>query len=192
MGALTTVGLSGPLDAAVRARLGEPVLDVVVAGAGRQPAAHVLELDQRRWEAAVTAAKRGFLTAQRTAAVWETTGAPGRIVFVVSTAALRPVHGAVLDATAGGFLTTIGQVGAVELAGKGITVNTVVHGWLEGEDPDGFVEGIPVGRLVKAEEVAEAVGFLASEAAAAVNGAVLAVDGGAWITKTAGGSPLLH
>ncbi len=47
----------------------------------------------------------------------------------------------------GGFLTTIGQVGAVELGGKGITVNTVVHGRLVGEDSDGFVEGIPAGRL---------------------------------------------
>ena len=50
---------------------------------------------------------------------------------------------------------------------------------------------MPVGRLAQPEDVAAAVAFLASEEAAYVNGATLAVDGGYWITKTGGGSPLL-
>ncbi len=89
------------------------------------------------------AAKEAFRAAQQAAAGWEEAEAPGRVVFVVSSASLRPVHGDALDAAAGGFLTTIGQVGAVELGGKGITVNTVVHGRLEGEDTTAFVDGIP-------------------------------------------------
>jgi NAD(P)-dependent dehydrogenase (short-subunit alcohol dehydrogenase family) len=192
VGTLTTVGLSPALEAAVRARLAEPALDVVVAGPGRAATGRVLELSQAEWEAAVAGAREAFLTAQRAAAGWEAAGTPGRIVFAVSTTSLRPVHGAALVAAAGGFLTTIGQVGAVELGAKGITVNAVAHGWIEGEDPDGLVDGIPAGRLARAGEVAEAVAFLASEAAAYVNGAVLAVDGGFWITKTGGGSPLLR
>jgi 3-oxoacyl-[acyl-carrier protein] reductase len=191
MGALTTVGLSPALESAVRARLAEPALDVVVAGPGRQATGRVLDLAQAEWEAAVAGARSAFLTAQRAAAGWQAAGAPGRIVFVVSTTSLRPVQGAALDAAAGGFLTTIGQVGAVELGGEGITVNTVVHGWIDGEDTEAFVDGVPAGRLARAEEVAAAVEFLASEAASYVNGAVLAVDGGFWITKTAGGSPLV-
>ena len=190
--ALTTIGLSPALDAAVRARLSEPALDVVVAGPGRQATGLVLDLTQAEWEATVAGARDAFLTAQQAAAGWERAGVPGRIVFAVSTTALRPVHGAALDAAAGGFLTTIGQVGAVELGAKGITVNAVVHGWIEGEDPDGFADGVPAGRMARADEVAGAVEFLASEAASYVNGAVLAVDGGFWITKTGGGSPLVR
>jgi 3-oxoacyl-[acyl-carrier protein] reductase len=190
MANLTVSGLSQALETAIRVRLGEPELDVVVAGAGRRTIGRFLDLERAEWNAAVEAAKGAFRTAQAAAAAWEAAGAPGRIVFIVSTASSRPVQGAALDATAGGFLTTIGQVGAVELGGKGITVNTVQHGWFEREDPDGLVEGIPTGRLARPGDVAEAVAFLASEAASYVNGAVLAVDGGFWITKSPGGSPL--
>ena len=190
MGSLTISGVSRSVEAAVRARLAEPELDVVVAGTGRQATGRFLDIGQAEWEAAVDAAKEAFRAAQQAAAGWEAAEAPGRVVFVVSSASLRPVHGDALDAAAGGFLTTIGQVGAVELGGKGITVNTVVHGRLAGEDSDGFVDGIPAGRLGKAEEVANAIAFLAAPSSGYVNGAVLAVDGGFWITKTPGGSPL--
>jgi NAD(P)-dependent dehydrogenase (short-subunit alcohol dehydrogenase family) len=191
MGTLTTVNLSPALEAAIRARLDEPALDVVVASGGRQASGAVLDLEQAEWSRAVAGAARAFREAQGVAARLVAAGRPGRIVFVVSTASLRPVHGAGLDATVGGFLTTIAQVGAVELGAAGITVNTIVHGWLAGEDDDGFVAGVPLGRLAQPAEVADAVSFLASEAASYVNGATLAVDGGFWITKTPGGSPLL-
>ena len=191
MGSLTISGLSRSVEAAVRARLAEPELDVVVAGAGRQPTGRFLDIGQADWEAAVDAAKEAFRAAQQAAAGWEAAEAPGRVVFVVSSASLRPVQGDALDAAAGGFLTTIGQVGAVELGGKGITVNTVVHGRLEGEDDAGFVDGIPAGRLgrprrsrTRSRSWPRTVVRLTSTAR------VLAVDGGFWITKTPGGSPL--
>jgi NAD(P)-dependent dehydrogenase (short-subunit alcohol dehydrogenase family) len=191
MAVVRTEGLPAALDKAVRSALSGSTLPVVVASAGLQARAAFLELEQEEWRAAVTDAQKAFRLAQRAVSSWLEEGSGGRVVFVVSTTSVRPVQGAALDATVGGFLTTIGQVGAVELGASGITVNTVAHGWLEGEH-EAFVDGIPAGRLARPEEVAAAVAFLASPAASYVNGALLAVDGGFWITKTGGGSPLLR
>lgn len=80
----------------------------------------------------------------------------------------------------------LARVWAKELAPLGITVNTVAPGWVpverhgtvSADELRGYVEGVPVGRLGTAAEVAGAVAYLASPEAAFVNGAVLHVNGG--------------
>jgi NAD(P)-dependent dehydrogenase (short-subunit alcohol dehydrogenase family) len=72
---------------------------------------------------------------------------------------------------------------ARELAGDGIRVNAVAPGVIATDiHPTGRVErvlpAIPFGRLGKAEEVAEAVVFLLSDASSYMSGAVLRVAGG--------------
>jgi 3-oxoacyl-[acyl-carrier protein] reductase len=73
---------------------------------------------------------------------------------------------------------------AKELASEGITVNAVAPGPIASAMTTSFPATlralIPVGRMGEASEVAEAVAFLASDAAAFITGEVLDVNGGAW------------
>jgi 3-oxoacyl-[acyl-carrier protein] reductase len=73
---------------------------------------------------------------------------------------------------------------AKELAADGITVNAVAPGpiasAMTSNFPDSLRALIPLGRMGQPEEVAEAVAYLASEAAGFVTGEILDLNGGMW------------
>ena len=75
---------------------------------------------------------------------------------------------------------------AKELAGRNITVNAVAPGFIDTDmtavlpekAKEAILASIPMARLGAAEDVANAVAFLASDEAGYITGQVLAVDGG--------------
>jgi NAD(P)-dependent dehydrogenase (short-subunit alcohol dehydrogenase family) len=89
-------------------------------------------------------------------------------------------------------ITGMAKVFATELVQRGIRVNTVIPGatrtpiWTRGARAGATLDGteerlsptIPMGRLAAAEEVAEAVVFLASKGASGITAAEIVVDGG--------------
>jgi 3-oxoacyl-[acyl-carrier protein] reductase len=110
----------------------------------------------------------------------------GRIVNIASIAGLFPFHGQSNYAAAKAGVIALTKVLAKELARKGITANAIAPGViqtgmlgeLKPEVLEGYLKQIPVGRLGKPEDVANAVLFFASEESSYITGQVLPVTGG--------------
>ncbi len=110
----------------------------------------------------------------------------GRIVVVSSVAAYAGAPGQANYAASKAGLLGLTRSIAREYGARGITANAVTPGPIDTDmfaaTPDdaraALTAQIPAGRVGTPDEVAAAVTFLASEAAAYVNGAVLPVDGG--------------
>ena len=110
----------------------------------------------------------------------------GRIVNIASLSAVFAPLGQTNYAAAKAGVVALSQTLAKEVARAGITVNSVLPGFIETDALGGMDEearksaqrGIPMRRFGKPEEVAAAVYFLASNEAAYITGAALKIDGG--------------
>lgn len=160
-----------------------------VRGQAGRPLEEIAEDDWRAiFEANVDAA---MWCTQAVAPGMKTRGA-GRIVTISSGAGLRPsLTGIQAYAAAKHALVGLTKQLALELGPHGITVNSVAPGFVLSnpsterqwqafgpERQKRVVEGIHMRRLGRAEDIADAVVFLASDRAGWISGQVLSVDGG--------------
>lgn len=121
----------------------------------------------------------------------------GRIINIISTSVKIPITGLGVSNTVRGAMANWSKTLANEIAMYGITVNNVLPGYtltgrLEGlinkksiarevsanQIENEMLSSIPAARFADPEEVANAVAFLATPAAAYINGINLPVDGG--------------
>lgn len=121
----------------------------------------------------------------------------GRIVNVVSTSVKEPIANLGVSNTIRGAVASWAKTLSRELAPQGITVNNVLPGYTRtqrleqilrdraaasGKSEEAvaaaMIASVPAGRFADAGEVAAAIAFLCSPAAAYIDGVSLAVDGG--------------
>ncbi|NDJ87176.1 MAG: glucose 1-dehydrogenase [Chloroflexi bacterium] len=162
-------------------------LDVVINNAGIYPLHSVIEMAENEWDSVIDANLRSvFLCTQAAARSMIAAKMHGVIINLASIEAHNPapLHSHYNAAKAGVVMYT--RSSANELGPHGIRVNSVSPGliWRHGLDqdwPDGvarYRKGAPLGRLGRAEDIADACLFLASPGARWITGIDLVVDGG--------------
>jgi len=166
-------------------------LDVLVANAGVIPLSTIDQTSTADWDHVMAVDGRGMFLTCKFAIEHMARQGSGSIVLLSSISGQRGQVGQAAYGPAKYVATGLTHHLAVEWAARGIRVNAVAPGTIRTdalvsllETPEGqaYVEEIegrhPIGRLGEPREVAEAIAFLASDAASFITGAVLPVDGG--------------
>ena len=168
---------------------GQRTFAALVNNAGAYPVAPLSELDAERWRAVIDANLTSTHLFTRAAARLMQPGAA--IINIASTEAHKPVHNHAHYAAAKAAVLHYTRACALELAHRGIRVNSVSPGLIQREGlerawPSGynrFVAAAPLGRTGLPEEIGAACLFLASEASAWITGIDLLADGGVSLTS---------
>lgn len=109
----------------------------------------------------------------------------GRIIFSTSLAAKEPMGTMLVSGAMRAGISNFVRGLAREVGGDGVTVNAVLPGWTNtaavrkmGAGIEPIIAQVPIRRLVEPEEIGSLVAFLVSDAAAAITGQAISVDGG--------------
>lgn len=163
-------------------------IDILVNSAGIVDLAPAEDLSEGAWTRTIDVNLTGcFMMAQAVGKMMIAAGKGGRIINLASQAGSVAIEGHVAYCASKFGIIGVTKTLAIEWGKHAITVNsispTVVmtdlgrKAW-EGPKGDAMKAQIPTGRFAEPEEIAAAAVFLASDAAAMINGTDLLVDGG--------------
>jgi 3-oxoacyl-(acyl-carrier-protein) reductase len=161
-------------------------IDVLVNNAGINKDQLLIRMSEAQWHDVINTNLSSAFYCSKAALKYMMKKKQGRIINISSVVGMAgnagQAHYAASKAGLLGFTYSL----AKEYGPRGITANAVAPGYIESDMTSNLppevgvkmVEQIPAGRLGKPEDVAAVVAFLASSAAAYVNGQVIRVDGG--------------
>lgn len=163
-------------------------IDVLVHTAGVAMLRDVLTVDPADWKRVIDINLMGtYYCCLATARAMIARNAPGCLINVGSAAARRPSRGASAYGASKGGVVTLTKGLAVDLAARNIRVNVISPGPVETEMARGehrsetrasFERMIPMHRYARADEIASAALYLASDESSYVTGSEVTVDGG--------------
>jgi 3-oxoacyl-[acyl-carrier protein] reductase len=173
--------------AALAKRLGR--LDILVANAGIAVDNLVLRVKEEEIDRVFAVNVKGAIGCARAAIKPMMRARVGRIVLLSSIVGEMGNAGQAVYAASKAALLGLSKTLAREYASRNITVNVVAPGFIDtdmtsslgAEVKEGMLKAIPLGRTGKPEEVAAAVVFLCSDAAAYITGETIRVNGGMYM-----------
>lgn len=168
----------------IETELAHGAIDIVVNNAGIHDDAPMAGMDGQQWQRVIDVNLNGFFHVTQPLLLPMARGRWGRIVNLSSVAAVMGSRGQVNYAAAKSALHGASRSLAREMASRGITVNVVAPGIIEGSmaresfDDAAVRALVPAARRGRADEVAALVRFLCSDDAAYINGQVIGINGG--------------
>lgn len=175
---------AGATSGAMEQLLAAGAIDIVVNNAGIHDDAPMAGMDRARWTRVIDVSLHGFFNVTQPLLLPMARKRWGRIVNVSSVAAVLGNRGQTNYAAAKAALHGASKSLAREMASRGISVNVVAPGVIEGQmAADAFPaemirQTVPAARAGRPEEVAALVAFLCSDAAGYINGQVIGINGG--------------
>jgi 3-oxoacyl-[acyl-carrier protein] reductase len=170
--------------AALEALLEQGPIQVLVNNAGIHDDAVFPGMQLSQWQRVLDVSLNGFFHVTQPLTLPMIRTRWGRIITITSVAAVAGNRGQVNYSAAKGALHAATKSLALEVASRGITVNAVAPGIIDTAmsnssfSSDVIERMVPMKRAGKAEEVADLVGFLASERAAYISGQIISINGG--------------
>ncbi len=161
-------------------------LHILVNNAGITRDSLIMRMNDDQWDQVLGINLRGTFLFTRAAARPMMKGRQGRIINMASVSGLMGNPGQANYSASKAGVIGLTRTVARELASRNITVNAIAPGFIATEMTSALGEEIltevrkqiPLGRLGEPQEVADAVLFLAGEAAGFITGHVLTIDGG--------------
>jgi len=161
----------------------DKTIEVLVNNAGIKDDVLMMWMKDEQWENVLKTNLDSFFYITRLVVNSMLLKRYGRIINIVSLSGIKGLPGQANYSAAKGGVIAATKALAQEVGRRGITVNAVAPGFITTDMTENIPEKdmkslIPVNRFGLPEEVAYAVGFLASKEAAYITGEVLSVNGG--------------
>jgi 3-oxoacyl-[acyl-carrier protein] reductase len=161
----------------------DKVIEVLVNNAGIREDALMMWMKDEQWDRVINTSLGGFFYVTRLVVNSMLMKKYGRIINIVSLSGLKGMPGQTNYSAAKAGVIGATKALAQEIGRKGITVNAVAPGFIKTDMTEDLNENelkaiIPLKRFGLPEEVAHAVGFLASAEASYITAEVISVNGG--------------